>query len=153
MDRLKYYQSILRHLSKIQCQPVLKKTTTVSKCSRVITEKNKMLVILFGFILKIWLQRRHPKRNEPRISIFNNNYNQYGEGGTKTLRSQLNAFQRTQFLFDPHGPNTNLDPLEGTKTLTVATYSPSKKQSMCGVHPVSVSKSSVLPECHSIAYE
>ena len=48
---------------------MLKKTTTVSKCSRVITEKNKMLVILFGFILKIWLQRRYPKRNELRISI------------------------------------------------------------------------------------
>ena len=32
---------------------------TQEQCSRDITEKNTMLVILFGFILKMWLQRRH----------------------------------------------------------------------------------------------
>ena len=35
------------------------KKATQEQCSRDITEKNKMLVLLFGFVSKIWLQRRH----------------------------------------------------------------------------------------------
>ena len=44
---------------------------TQEQCSRDITEKkNTMLVILFGFILKMWLQRRNYKKNELSKSIL-----------------------------------------------------------------------------------
>ena len=37
---------------------------TREQCRRDITAKNTMLVMLFGLVLKIWLQRRHYKKNE-----------------------------------------------------------------------------------------
>ena len=43
----------------IKEEPVQNQKATQEQCSRDITKKNKMLVLLFGFVSKIWLQKRY----------------------------------------------------------------------------------------------